>query len=172
MKLAFKIYHRSNWHYWFICTVVGAFSIPVFVLATEFSGIRHRSTAGSLIWLGFVAAIMTLAGMAYFIRDWRKLTVSSGAPGILLVPFWLWVTRTCFCWVSGQTSFWNVYSSAIVVNVLILRIDLKEEYEQKIWKFEISCVLLLYKDSECLCQARGVARIFQRGGGGVTLCES
>lgn len=77
--------------------MIGAFSIPVFVLATEFSGIRHRSTAGSLIWLGFVAAIMTLAGMAYFIRDWRKLTVSSGAPGILLVPFWL-STPESFRW--------------------------------------------------------------------------
>jgi len=68
---------------------VGAFTIPVFVLATELSGVRHRSTAGSLIWLGFAAATISLAGLAYLIRDWKQLTMVSGAPGILFVACWL-----------------------------------------------------------------------------------
>jgi len=58
-------------------------------LATELSGVRHRSTGGSLIWIGFAVAIMSLAGLAYLIRDWKQLTMVSGAPGILLVACWL-----------------------------------------------------------------------------------
>lgn len=67
----------------------GAYHIAVFVLATEFSGIRHRGIAGALVWLGIPLATIVLSGCAYAIRDWRLLSIVTGAPGILLVAGYL-----------------------------------------------------------------------------------
>lgn len=67
----------------------GAYSIPMFVLTTEFSGVRHRGIAGSVVWLVYDVAVMILAGVAYSIRDWRQLTLVTGAPGMVYVAGWL-----------------------------------------------------------------------------------
>ncbi|KAJ7383543.1 hypothetical protein OS493_027206 [Desmophyllum pertusum] len=74
--------------------MVGGFSIPIFVLTTEFSGIRHRGAAGSLVWTGFSVGIMALSGCAYAIRDWKLLTIVTGAPGILLMAGWFFVPES------------------------------------------------------------------------------
>ena len=75
----------------FFCPLhpAGAFHIAVFVLTSEFSGIRHRGIAGALVWLGIPLATIVLSGCAYAIRDWRLLTMVTGAPGILLVAGYL-----------------------------------------------------------------------------------
>jgi len=69
--------------------MIGAYSIPMFVLTTEFSGVRHRGIAGSVVWMAYDVAIMILSGIAYFIRDWRQLTIVTGVPGIVYVAGWL-----------------------------------------------------------------------------------
>ncbi|XP_022805229.1 solute carrier family 22 member 15-like [Stylophora pistillata] len=74
--------------------MLGGYSIPVFVLATEFSGIRHRSTAGALVWAGIAVGNQALAGCAYAIRDWRLLTIITGTPGSLLVVGWLFTPES------------------------------------------------------------------------------
>ncbi|KAJ7383547.1 hypothetical protein OS493_027210 [Desmophyllum pertusum] len=74
--------------------VTGAYSIPMFVLTTELSGIRHRGTAGSLVWIGYHVFVMILAGIAYFIRDWKHLTIATGAPGIFFVAGWLFIPES------------------------------------------------------------------------------
>ena len=61
----------------------------MFVLTTEFSGVRHRGIAGSLVWIGYEIAVMILAGVAYFIRDWKELTIVTSVPGIFFVAGWL-----------------------------------------------------------------------------------
>ena len=61
----------------------------MFVLTTEFSGVRHRGIAGSLVWIGYEIAVMILAGVAYFIRDWKELTIITSVPGIFYVAGWL-----------------------------------------------------------------------------------
>ena len=61
----------------------------MFVLTTEFSGVRHRGIAGSVVWLAYDVATMLLSALAYFIRDWRLLTIVTGVPGILYVAGWL-----------------------------------------------------------------------------------
>ena len=61
----------------------------MFVLTTEFSGVRHRGIAGSLVWIGYEIAVMILAGVAYFIRDWKELTIVTSVPGIFYVAGWL-----------------------------------------------------------------------------------
>ncbi|XP_078344443.1 solute carrier family 22 member 15-like [Oculina patagonica] len=87
--------------YWVFATfrfiigfMIGALSIPIFVMGTEYSGIRHRGIAGSLIWNGFMAAILMLAGLAYLIRDWKQLTMVTGAPGILLMGCWFFTPES------------------------------------------------------------------------------
>ncbi|XP_078366996.1 solute carrier family 22 member 15-like isoform X2 [Oculina patagonica] len=74
--------------------MIGAYSIPLFVLTTEFSGVRHRGTAGSLVWLGYDFFVMILAGVAYFIRDWRELTIVTGLPGIVYVAGWFFIPES------------------------------------------------------------------------------
>ncbi|XP_068703012.1 organic cation/carnitine transporter 2-like isoform X2 [Montipora capricornis] len=73
---------------------IGAYSIPLFVLATEFSGIRHRSTAGTLVWVGYVLFYMILPAFAYAIREWRTLTIVTGAPGFLLLAGWFFTPES------------------------------------------------------------------------------
>ena len=67
----------------------------MFVLTTEFSGVRHRGIAGSLVWIGYEIAVMILAGVAYFIRDWKELTIITSVPGIFLRG-WLVVSNHFF----------------------------------------------------------------------------
>ncbi|XP_020612387.1 organic cation/carnitine transporter 4-like [Orbicella faveolata] len=75
--------------------MIGAFTVPAFVLVTEYSGIRHRGPAGSIIWFGYVAGVSCVTGLAYVIRDWKQLTMASGAPGIFLLA--CWSTLSCIC---------------------------------------------------------------------------
>ena len=81
----------------------------MFVLTTEFSGVRHRGIAGSLVWIGYEITVMILSGVAYFIRDWKELTIVTSVPGIVYVAGWLQVTIDIFL------KFRNV-SVSIVVN--------------------------------------------------------
>ncbi|KAJ7383545.1 hypothetical protein OS493_027208 [Desmophyllum pertusum] len=74
--------------------MIGAYSIPMFVLTTELSGIRHRGTAGSLVWMGYDVSVMVLVGIAYYIRDWKHLTIATGAPGILFVAGWFFIPES------------------------------------------------------------------------------
>lgn len=61
----------------------------MFVLTTEFSGVRHRGAAGSLVWIGYNVSMVILAGVAYLIRDRKTLTIVTGVPGIFYVAGWL-----------------------------------------------------------------------------------
>ncbi|KAM7440832.1 hypothetical protein ABFA07_010066 [Porites harrisoni] len=74
--------------------MIGAYSIPLFVLLTEFSGVRHRGMTGGLVWTGFFLMAMALAGFAYVIRDWRTFTMVTGASGILLVSGWFFIPES------------------------------------------------------------------------------
>ena len=75
--------------YYLIFSVSGGYSIAAYVLLTELVGIRHRSTAGCSIWYSFNLSSMSLAGLAYLVRDWRKLSIIMGAPAIPFVLGWL-----------------------------------------------------------------------------------
>ena len=41
------------------------------------------------MWMAYGVAVMILSGVAYFIRDWRQLTIVTGIPGIVYVAGWL-----------------------------------------------------------------------------------
>ena len=58
-----------------------------FVLLVEYSGIKHRSWAGTNYWYYGAVSFMTLSLVAYFIREWRYLMLYGAAlslPAVLL----------------------------------------------------------------------------------------
>ena len=54
----------------------------IYVLATEFVGLRHRHVAGTSLWYSWTLALVMLAGLAYGVRDWRKLSIICAATGL------------------------------------------------------------------------------------------
>ena len=59
--------------------------MSTFVLVMEFVGVRHRSMMGSSLWYCWTLSLISLAGVAYLIRDWKILTIVTAAPGIIAV---------------------------------------------------------------------------------------
>nr|KAG5691730.1 hypothetical protein BaRGS_010233 [Batillaria attramentaria] len=65
----------------------GAFLVS-FTLSTELVGPKYRVIAGFVIQSFYSVGFMTLAGIAYFIRNWRYLEVAITAPAVLFVIYW------------------------------------------------------------------------------------
>lgn len=63
---------------------MGSFMIP-FVLGTELVGKSKRSITGLGINIPYALGYMALAGIAYFIRDWRHLVIATTVPYIPLL---------------------------------------------------------------------------------------
>uniref|UniRef100_A0A8C9V7X4 Si:dkey-166k12.1 n=1 Tax=Scleropages formosus TaxID=113540 RepID=A0A8C9V7X4_SCLFO len=80
--------------YVFLRFIVGAavsgVIINAFVLGTEWTCTRHRMLAGIITDYFFGLGYMLLAGVAYLVRDWRKLQLAISAPGFLFI-FYIWV---------------------------------------------------------------------------------
>lgn len=74
--------------------MIGAYSIPLFVLTSEFSGVRRRGTAGSVVWIGYEVFVMLLAAIAYGIRDWRQLIIVTGVPGIIFAAGYFFIPES------------------------------------------------------------------------------
>ncbi|XDV34892.1 hypothetical protein PO909_004988 [Leuciscus waleckii] len=64
--------------------------INAFVLGTEWTCTQRRMLAGIFTDYFFGFGYMLLAGLAYLIRDWRKLQLAISAPGFLFI-FYIWV---------------------------------------------------------------------------------
>ncbi|XP_038048035.1 organic cation transporter protein-like isoform X2 [Patiria miniata] len=62
--------------------------LPAYVLGTEFVGPSKRVIVGVVGQIFFAAGLMILAGLAYFIRDWRTLEIVITAP---IVLFFLYI---------------------------------------------------------------------------------
>ncbi|XP_026203892.1 solute carrier family 22 member 6-B [Anabas testudineus] len=71
--------------------------INAFVLGTEWTCTKRRMLAGILTDYAFGLGYMLLAGIAYLIRDWRKLQLAISAPGFLLI-FYIWVLPQSARW--------------------------------------------------------------------------
>ncbi|PFX24490.1 Organic cation transporter protein [Stylophora pistillata] len=57
----------------------------IYILISEFVGVRHRAMMGTSLWYSWTISLMALAGIAYLIPDWRLLCIITGAPAIPLV---------------------------------------------------------------------------------------
>ncbi|KAJ7391892.1 hypothetical protein OS493_016188 [Desmophyllum pertusum] len=73
----------------------GGVYITLYVLTTEFVGPKHRSFAGTLVWIFYTSSLMVLSGLAYGIREWRTLSIVLSAPAFPLLIFWWWVPESC-----------------------------------------------------------------------------
>nr|XP_019946246.1 PREDICTED: solute carrier family 22 member 13-like [Paralichthys olivaceus] len=71
--------------------------INAFVLGTEWTCTKRRMLAGIITDYAFGLGYMLLAGVAYLIRDWRKLQLAISAPGFLLI-FYIWVVPHSARW--------------------------------------------------------------------------
>lgn len=56
---------------------------------TEWTGSKERMLAGIITDYFFGFGYILLAGVAYLIRDWRKLQLAISAPGFLFI-FYIW----------------------------------------------------------------------------------
>ncbi|TDH04411.1 hypothetical protein EPR50_G00151300 [Perca flavescens] len=78
-------------------TTVSGVIINAFVLGTEWTCTKRRMLAGIFTDYAFGLGYMLLAGIAYLIRDWRKLQLAISAPGFLLI-FYIWVLPQSARW--------------------------------------------------------------------------
>ena len=63
-------------------------NIALTVLGTEFVGVSKRNITGIASQCAFAVGLMSLAGLAYLIRDWRNLELAISVP---IVLFFLYV---------------------------------------------------------------------------------
>lgn len=68
----------------------GGVYITLYVLTTEFVGPKHRSLAGTVVWIFYTSSLIILSGLAYGIREWRTLSIVISAPGFVLLILWRW----------------------------------------------------------------------------------
>ncbi|XP_073711618.1 solute carrier family 22 member 6-A [Misgurnus anguillicaudatus] len=80
---------------------VSAVIMNAFVLGTEWTGPKHRMLAGVITDYFFGFGYILLAGVAYLIRDWRKLQLAISAPGIVFV-FYIWVLPKSARWLMAN----------------------------------------------------------------------
>ncbi|RVE66484.1 hypothetical protein OJAV_G00107530 [Oryzias javanicus] len=78
-------------------TTISGVIINAFVLGTEWTCTKKRMLAGIITDYTFGLGYMLLAGVAYLIRDWRKLQLAISAPGFLLI-FYIWVLPQSARW--------------------------------------------------------------------------
>ncbi|KAK7107420.1 organic cation transporter protein-like [Littorina saxatilis] len=71
----------------------GAFLVS-FTLSTELVGPKYRVIAGFVIQSFYSVGFMSLAGIAYFIRDWRYLEIAITAPAVLFVVYWWFLSES------------------------------------------------------------------------------
>ncbi|XP_046875875.1 solute carrier family 22 member 13 isoform X3 [Hypomesus transpacificus] len=78
-------------------TTISGVIINAFVLGTEWTCTKRRMLAGIITDYAFGFGYMLVAGIAFFIRDWRKLQLAISAPGFLLI-FYIWVLPNSARW--------------------------------------------------------------------------
>ncbi|XP_076004172.1 solute carrier family 22 member 7-like [Genypterus blacodes] len=64
------------------------------VLGLEWVDIQHRNLVGIIDSLSWTFGNVCFSGIAYFVRDWRWLTVSITLPVILAVLAWRWMPES------------------------------------------------------------------------------
>ncbi|KAM9840650.1 solute carrier family 22 member 6 [Aulostomus maculatus] len=89
-----------------------------FVLGTEWTGPKQRMLAGIITDYFFGFGYILLAGVAFLIRDWRKLQLAISAPGFLFV-FYIWVLPKSARWLLANNRIeeaWELIQRAALMN--------------------------------------------------------
>uniref|UniRef100_A0A8C6UIX5 Solute carrier family 22 member 13a n=1 Tax=Neogobius melanostomus TaxID=47308 RepID=A0A8C6UIX5_9GOBI len=67
----------------------GGFRMNGIILATEWIGMSKRSWGACLSQMFFAVGLCALAGLSYFVRDWRRVQFITAAP-LGVVAFYIW----------------------------------------------------------------------------------
>ncbi|KAK6327691.1 hypothetical protein J4Q44_G00033370 [Coregonus suidteri] len=78
-------------------TTISGVIINAFVLGTEWTCTQRRMLAGVFTDYFFGLGYILIAGLAYLIRDWRKLQLAISVPGFLFI-FYIWVLPQSARW--------------------------------------------------------------------------
>uniref|UniRef100_A0A3Q1D7Q9 Solute carrier family 22 member 6 n=1 Tax=Amphiprion ocellaris TaxID=80972 RepID=A0A3Q1D7Q9_AMPOC len=79
-------------------------SIIGVVLGIEWTDVKHRTFTGTIMSLSWSMGNMLLALLAYFVRDWRHLTLVVTAPCIAAIISWWWLPESArWLLVNGKT---------------------------------------------------------------------
>ncbi|XP_041789522.1 solute carrier family 22 member 7-like [Chelmon rostratus] len=73
---------------------ISGVSIITTVLNVEWVDIKHRTFAGVITSLDWTVGNWILVGMAYYVNDWRMLTLAVTSPLILSVITWRWLPES------------------------------------------------------------------------------
>ncbi|XP_033504929.2 organic cation transporter protein [Epinephelus lanceolatus] len=101
-----------------IGTSISGVIMNAFVLGTEWTGSKQRMLAGIITDYFFGVGYILLAGVAYLIRDWRKLQLAISAPGFLFI-FYIWVLPKSARWLMAndrQEEAWELIRKAAQMN--------------------------------------------------------
>ncbi|CAJ1077649.1 solute carrier family 22 member 6-B [Xyrichtys novacula] len=108
-------------------TTISGVIMNAFVLGTEWTGPKERLLAGIITDYAFGCGYIMLAGLAYLIRDWRKLQLVISAPGFLLI-FYIWVLPKSARWLvanNRKEEAWELIQKAAQINGNPLTKDLE-----------------------------------------------
>ncbi|GAA6218560.1 organic cation transporter protein-like [Lates japonicus] len=108
-------------------TSVSGVIMNVFVLGTEWTGSKQRMLAGIITDYFFGFGYILLAGVAYLIRDWRKLQLAISVPGFLFI-FYIWVLPKSARWLMAndrKEEAWELIQKAAQMNRKPLTKDLE-----------------------------------------------
>ncbi|KAI9517055.1 hypothetical protein NQZ68_008310 [Dissostichus eleginoides] len=108
-------------------TSISGVIMNAFVLGTEWTGSKQRMLAGIITDYFFGVGYILLAGLAYLIRDWRKLQLAISAPGFLFI-FYIWVLPKSARWLMAndrKEEAWELIRKAAQINGKPLTKDLE-----------------------------------------------
>ncbi|XP_031719142.1 solute carrier family 22 member 7a [Anarrhichthys ocellatus] len=78
-----------------LCGVaLSGLSVIGVVLGIEWTDVKHRTLAGIVMSLSWSMGNMLLAPLAYFIRDWRHLTLAVTMPCTAAIIAWWWLPES------------------------------------------------------------------------------
>ncbi|KAG8011056.1 Solute carrier family 22 member 6, partial [Nibea albiflora] len=108
-------------------TSISGVIMNAFVLGTEWTGSKQRMLAGIITDYFFGFGYILLAGVAYLIRDWRKLQLAISVPGFLFI-FYIWVLPKSARWLMANNrkeEAWELIRRAAQMNGKPLTKDLE-----------------------------------------------
>uniref|UniRef100_A0A665WH57 Si:dkey-119m7.4 n=1 Tax=Echeneis naucrates TaxID=173247 RepID=A0A665WH57_ECHNA len=114
-------------------TSVSGVIMNAFVLGTEWTGSKERMLAGIITDYFFGFGYILLAGVAYLIRDWRRLQLAISAPGFLFI-FYIWVLPKSARWLMAndrKEEAWELLQKAAQMNGKLLTKDLEMSEKKK-----------------------------------------
>ncbi|XP_074472029.1 solute carrier family 22 member 6 [Sebastes fasciatus] len=108
-------------------TSISGVIMNAFVLGTEWTGSKQRMLAGIITDYFFGFGYILLAGVAYLIRDWRKLQLAISAPSFLFIVY-IWVLPKSARWLMANNrkeEAWELIQKAAKMNGKPLTKDLE-----------------------------------------------